>query len=212
MDEPRANTDSQDLPRPRLGRSCHLPPYSIFCAWPWGLYSNVIRKFLRLGFPRLCGPIISSAHLQLKRSLKQSCSPFRELLNNMSHTTYTQVNQGDFRLLVVKSQIGSLTLDPSFGHNLCLKYPCKLILDIMFEELYKNIMKSSIDWFMTLAIALWKLESPSGLQLPKWEFTWECGCSFLHTLLNSWEHQMWLLGFTLGLHLYKPLLWLWAWG
>jgi hypothetical protein len=34
-------------------------------------------------------------------------------------------------------------------------------------------------------MALWRLESPPGLQLPKWEFTWEWECSFSHTLLHS---------------------------
>jgi len=34
-----------------------------------------------------------------------------------------QVNQGDSQPLRVGSQIGNLTLDPSFGHNLCFKYP-----------------------------------------------------------------------------------------
>ncbi len=33
------------------------------------------------------------------------------------------------------------------------------------------------------------------LQLPKWELTWECEGSFLHTLLHFREHEMWLLGF-----------------
>jgi hypothetical protein len=42
MDESRAHTDSQDSPRPKLGGSHHLPPYSIICAWPWGLHPNVI--------------------------------------------------------------------------------------------------------------------------------------------------------------------------
>ncbi len=38
---------------------------------------------------------------------------------------------------MVKSQIGSLTPDPSFGHNLCFKYPngsCKPILDIYISR------------------------------------------------------------------------------
>jgi hypothetical protein len=50
------------------------------------------------------------------------------------------------------------------------------------------------------------------LQLPKWEFAWECGSSFPHTLPHSWEHEMWLSNFTLGPHLCKPLLWSWAQG
>ncbi len=45
---------------------------------------------------------------------------------------------------------------------------------------------------MTLKIALWKFESPSWFQFLKWKFTWECGGSFPHTLLHSWEHEMWL--------------------
>jgi hypothetical protein len=32
--EPWANSDSQNSPRPRLGGSHHLPPYSIFYGWP----------------------------------------------------------------------------------------------------------------------------------------------------------------------------------
>jgi hypothetical protein len=42
------NTDTQDSPRPGLGGSRHLPPYSIFCTSPWGLYPN---GFSLLGFP-----------------------------------------------------------------------------------------------------------------------------------------------------------------
>jgi hypothetical protein len=52
------------------------------------------------------------------------------------------------------------------------------------------------------------IENPSKIQPPKWELTWECGGSFFHTLLHSQEHEMWLPGFTLGLHFCKPLFWL----
>jgi hypothetical protein len=41
-DKPRANTDSQDSPRPKLGGIHHLPPYNIICAWPQGMHPNVI--------------------------------------------------------------------------------------------------------------------------------------------------------------------------
>jgi hypothetical protein len=40
--EPRANTNSQDSPRPGLGGGHHFPPYSILCAWPRGQHPNVI--------------------------------------------------------------------------------------------------------------------------------------------------------------------------
>jgi hypothetical protein len=44
-----------------------------------------------------------------------------------------------------------------------------------------------------------------GFQFSKWELTWGYGGSFPQILLHSWEHEMWLSGFTLGSHLCKPL-------
>jgi hypothetical protein len=41
----------------------------------------------------------------------------------VSHSTCTHRGQVDSRLLVVGSQTGSLTPDPSFDHNLCCKCP-----------------------------------------------------------------------------------------
>jgi hypothetical protein len=70
--EPWANTNSQDSPRPKLGGNHHLPPYSILCAWPWDQHPNVILswdfqvgvlKFPKLGFPRLWRCIILSIDL-----------------------------------------------------------------------------------------------------------------------------------------------------
>jgi hypothetical protein len=51
----------------------------------------------------------------------------------MWHVTWTQVNQGDFQLLVVKSQIDSWIHGTFFGHNFCFKYSngsCDPILHI----------------------------------------------------------------------------------
>jgi hypothetical protein len=51
----------------------------------------------------------------------------------MWHATYKHVIQGDSRLLMVGSQIDTLILNPSFGHNLCCNYSngsCKPILNI----------------------------------------------------------------------------------
>jgi len=47
----------------------------------------------------------------------------QEFSNDMWHTTFMQVNQGDYWLLVVGSQIHNLTPDTPFGHSLCFKYP-----------------------------------------------------------------------------------------
>jgi len=73
------------------------------------------------------------ADLWLRWGLKKSYSPCQDISNGMSHSTCTKRHWGDFQLLVVRSQIVNLTLDPSFGHNLCFKCPngsCEPILDI----------------------------------------------------------------------------------
>jgi hypothetical protein len=98
-----------------------------------GIRKLGVLKFSKLGLLQLWRPIISCVDLWLKWGLKQRCSPRWELFHGMSHGIYMQVNQGDLWLLMVGSQIGSLTPDPFFGHNLCFMYPngsCKPILDI----------------------------------------------------------------------------------
>jgi hypothetical protein len=141
IDEPRANTNSQDSPRPRLEGSYHLPPYSILCAWPWNQDPNVIlSQDSHLRFLQLWRPITLCANLQLRWGLEQSRSPCRELSKNMWYATCTQGSQGDSQLLMVGSQIGNLTPSPSFGHNLCFNYPngsCEPILNIYVPRAFQ---------------------------------------------------------------------------
>jgi hypothetical protein len=137
-----SNTNIQDSPRPGLGGSHHLPPYSILCTSPWDPHPNDflsrdskvgVSKSLGLGFPRVWGAITLRADLRLRWDLKQSYSPRRKLFNGMSHVIYTHGNQVNSWLLMVGSQTANLTLGPSFGHNLCFKCPngrIKPILDI----------------------------------------------------------------------------------
>jgi hypothetical protein len=83
--------------------------------------------------PMTLGFMIMCVNFWLKWGLKKICNPCREFSNGMLHATYTQGNPGDSRLLVVENQIGNLTLDLFFGHNLCFRCPngsCKPILDI----------------------------------------------------------------------------------
>jgi hypothetical protein len=56
-------------------------------------------------------------------SLNQNCSSPQELSNGVSHSTWAHRNWVDSWLLVVGSQIANLTLDLSFDHNLCYRYP-----------------------------------------------------------------------------------------
>jgi hypothetical protein len=103
----------------------------------------------------------------------------------MWHTTCMQINQGDFRLLMVGSQINNLIPIPSFGHNMCFKYPnrsWKPILDIYvsrdfqwYKELF-NLMNFDpcnrllkIRKSISVTIVLWKSVRMK-LTLPKWGF------------------------------------------
>jgi hypothetical protein len=103
---------------------------------------------------------------------------------------------------MVRSQIGSLTFGFSFSHNLCFKYSngtCEPILNIYvlvafqwYKERFNPMSCDTYNCFLKIH--------------PTWEPTWGCVGSFPHTLLHSWEHEMWLTGFILGPHICKPLL------
>jgi len=113
-DEPRANTDSQNSPQPKLGGSHHLPPYSILFVWPQDQHPNVILfrdsqigvpKFSKLSLPQLWGAHNFVWKPLIEMRSKKSCNPRWDLFSGMLHTTYTQGNQGNSRLLMVRSQI-----------------------------------------------------------------------------------------------------------
>jgi hypothetical protein len=120
---------------------------------------------------------------------------------------------GWFWLLVVTSQISNLTLDLSFGHNLCFKCPNgshKTILNIYVPrafQWYKEIFNPM--GFGPFNFSL-KIQKSTNTPTPKMGAHLVCEGSFSHTLLHSWEHEMWLPGFTISPHPCKPLIWLWA--
>jgi hypothetical protein len=138
--------DSLDSPRPQLGGSHHLPPYSILCVCLRRLHPNGflsrdsqsgVPKLSRLGFPGLWTTITSRLDLWSRRGLNQTCSPLRELSNVVLHSTCQRRILVNSWLLVVGSQTASLitglTPGPSFAHNLgckCSNGSCKAILDI----------------------------------------------------------------------------------
>ncbi len=169
---------------------------------------HFVSRFPKLKVLQLWRPIILCADLWSRWGLQQSCSLFQELSNGTWHATYTKKGKA---ILVVKNQIGNLIRDPSFSHDLCFNYQngsCEPILNIYIPR--------ALPWYKELFNPMGfdpcnhsiKIRNPPGLQLPKWELTWECEGSFPHTLLHCWEHEMWFLGFLLGPHLYKPLPWL----
>jgi hypothetical protein len=134
--------DTLDSPRPGLGGSRHLPPYSIFCSSPPRLHPNGsfsqdsqggVPKLSRVRVMGLWELISSNCKIRLERGMNQSCSSPQELSNAMSQYVIRLWKEVDSRLLVVGSQTASLTLDPSFAHNLGCKCPndsCEAILNI----------------------------------------------------------------------------------
>ncbi len=104
-----------------------------------------IPKFPKLGLSAFWKAITSCVDLRLKWGFKQCCSSCWNISNDMWHTTWTHVFQGDSRLLMVRNQIGTLTFSPSFGHNLYFKYSnrsCELISNIYVSKAFqwhKNI-------------------------------------------------------------------------
>jgi len=106
-----------------------------------------VPKLPKLRLLQLWGPITLCADVRLKWGVKQSWSHFQDLSNSMLHTTYTQGNQVDSQLLMVRSQTTNLTPGPSFDHNVCFKCPnqwCKPILDIKVSiafQWYKEFLE-----------------------------------------------------------------------
>jgi hypothetical protein len=136
------NTTSLDSPRPRLGGSHHLPPYSILCITSRRLHPNGflsrdsqsgVLKLSRFGLLGLWTVIAFRPDLRSGRGLNQCCSSRRELSKTISHSPSACRERVDSQLLVVGSQIANLTRDPSFAHNLGFRCPndsCEAILDI----------------------------------------------------------------------------------
>jgi hypothetical protein len=67
----------------------------------------------------------------------------------MSHTTFTQGNWGDSRVLMVGSQIVNLIPNHSFGHNFVKSVQmghASPFQTSTFQDLFNDIRISSINW------------------------------------------------------------------
>jgi len=128
---------------PNLGETITFPviilfvpghgPYTQMSFW-FGTPKLKVPKFSKLKLLQLCRPITFCVDFWFMWGFKNNCRLCWVLSNNMGHITWTQVNHGDFRFLVVGSQFGSLTLDPFFGHNLFFKVS-KWIMEDHFRHL-----------------------------------------------------------------------------
>jgi len=90
-------------------------------------------EIVPVGLPELWTAITPDCGVRSWRGLKQSCSPRRDLSNNVSHSQFGRREEVYSRLLVVGSQIANLTPGSSFAHNLGFRCPngqCEAIFDI----------------------------------------------------------------------------------
>ncbi len=134
--------------------------------------------------------------------------PCQEISKNMWHTSYTHVTHGDFWLLMVGSQIDTLTPDPSFSYNLCYNYSngsCKPILNIQvlkyfqcYREIFNQINFDPSNCSLKIQKSIATLTPKVGVHLGM------CGLipSHFPALSGVW---MWLPGCTLGSHLSMAL-------
>jgi len=155
-----------------------------------------VSKSRRLGLLWLWNPIILQANLGSRCGLKQICSSHGELVNVMSHTLCSQVNQVDSRLFLVRSQTGSLIPDPSFGHNLCFRCPneqCEPILDIYvprsfqwYKERHKPLNFDPWNRFLKLQESTRTPFPKVGIALGVWGFTLSYSLTLSYTPGSMW--------------------------
>ncbi len=129
-----------------------------------------ILKFPNLGLMQLWKPIFFSTDLRLRWVLKQSCSPCRDLSNNMWHTTCTQGNWDDSWLLVVGSQIVNSTPSPAFGHNLRFRCPngsCETIWNIYVLRAFQWYKERLNPMSFYLCNCSLKIQKSTGILTPK---------------------------------------------
>jgi hypothetical protein len=130
---------------PDSGEATTFPHIVFFAAFRWGyiqmalfpgtpkLKSRNCPEIVPVGVLRLWELITLDCQVWSRRGLNQSCSPRRDLSNDISHSQLGGREEVDSRLLVVGSQTANLTPDPSFAHNLSCRCPndqCEAIFDI----------------------------------------------------------------------------------
>jgi hypothetical protein len=98
-----------------------------------GWSPEIVPKLSQSGVPGLWELITPDCEVWSRRGLNQTCSPRRDLSEDVSHSQFEGREEVDSRLLVVGSQTASLTPGPSFAHNLsyiCSNDQCEAIFYI----------------------------------------------------------------------------------
>jgi len=148
-------------------------------------------EIVSIRVPGLWELITPDCRVWLRQGLNQSCSPRRDLSNDISHSQFGGWEKVDSRLLVVESQTASLTPGPSFAHNLGYRCPndqCEGILDIYTSRPFQRHQehpnaRCSGPCCRTLNIR--KSQRAPNPQL------WKCWASPPHLAKVGLRHQRW---------------------
>jgi len=98
------------------------------------------------GVPGLRELITPDCKIGSQQGLNQSCSPRRDLSNDVSHSPFGGWKSIDSRLLVVGSQIASLTPGPSIAHNLgerCPNAQCEVFWVLLSSSEHSGVPEDS---------------------------------------------------------------------
>ncbi len=175
-----SNTDSLDSPRPELGGSHHLPPYSILCVVP----PHPLSELSRFGLPGLWEFITPSSDLRLGWGLKQTCSYLKGFPTMCcipsAHTEIRLIP--NFLWLGVKLPVWLLALPSTitFAANVQMAY-AKPFSTSTLQGLSNGIKNTSRRGVLISTIELWSYGSPRGLQVPTFG-----SVSFILTLASKW--------------------------
>jgi hypothetical protein len=97
------------------------------------LESQNCPEIVPVGIPGLWELITPDCEVWSQQGLNQTCSPRRDLSDDVLQSQFGGWEEVDSQLLMVESQIANLTPDPSFVHNLgyrCSNGQCEAIFDI----------------------------------------------------------------------------------
>ncbi len=131
---------------------------------------------------------------------------------------WTQINRGNSQLLMVGNQIDTLTPNPSFGHNLCFKYPnasCEPILNIYIPKDFQWCKEHFNPMSFDPCYRLLKIWESIGTPIPKvgvhlgmWGFILHIFRYFQEHEHDSWLHS-WLTPLQALALITNPRLGLW---
>jgi len=110
---------------------------------------------------------------------------------------------------MVRSQIGHLIPDLSFGHNLCFRYPngsCKPVLDIYIPRHFHWYKEVFNPMNFDLYNRPLKIHESIGTPIPKIEAHLGVWRFIPSHYLHSREHEMWFLGSLLAHTFASPCL------